>query len=216
MLADSCVTHAFTFHGSWKHIHLSNFCYTVWQLLKITRLRCCIWSSDIIGGCINRKQLIVSTSIKIILNKYTIMVLSALCGGHVHRHVLRPQCKPTSSGNSSPGVFPFICSSGYTSNPNTSIPWLEYYTVWSIQINSCYIVWGGGKRGLAMWILCCLPLGPENKYWPALFNSSLQLLFCYQSMPDALHKADGQKPNHAELQEFSSPSWVYLCVLNNE
>lgn len=116
-LADWCVTHIFIFHGSWKHVHLSHCCYILWQLLKIARLVFfCVWSFDIIGGCINRKWWIVSASIRIILNKSAVMALSVPCGGHAHRHVLRPQCKLTCSWNGSPGVSPLcICSSGYTS-----------------------------------------------------------------------------------------------------
>lgn len=115
-----CYIHFF-FHGSWKHIHLSHFCYILWQLLKIARLVFCVWSSNIIGGYINRKQCIASASIKTILNKHTVTVLSVPCGGHVHG--LRSHCKYTSSGNGSPGAPPLICSSGCVSNPSTSMPW---------------------------------------------------------------------------------------------
>lgn len=147
--------------------------------MKIARLGFCVWSFDIIEGCINRKQWIASGSIKIILSKHAVTALSVLCGGHIHGHVLRPQCKSTSSGNGSPGVPPLNCNSCYTVTQTHPYRGLKYYTVWSIWINIYYIIWGGGKGSLVMWRLCHLPLGPENMSWPALFNSSLWHLFCY-------------------------------------
>lgn len=194
--ADWWVTHTFTFHGICKHIHLSHFCYIIWQLLKIARLGFRVWSSSVIGGCINRKQWIVSASIKVILNKHTVTALSVPRGGHVHGHVLWPRCRSPSSGGAGPGVLHSAATRAALVSQTHPHCGLQYYTAWPVWTHSCYIIWDRGKMALASWTLCLLPLGPEKKPWHVLFNSSLQLFFCYQRPQDASHKADGLKSNH--------------------